>query len=75
MELPGPGRGLCPASPACASPGTDGPLSCSVWQLLFGAVKLNINRGNGSHYTSQQGYDSWREIGPGCHPTALVTEH
>lgn len=40
---------------------------------MFGAAKLNINHGNGSDYTSQQGCDSWRETeGPRRHPTTLV---
>lgn len=42
---------------------------------MFGAVKLNINHGNGSDYTPQQACDSWRDTGPGHHPSVLTTVH
>lgn len=53
------------APPAQASSRTDGAQHCSAQQLVFGAVKLNINHGYGSGCTRPQGGDSWREAGLG----------
>ena len=45
---------------------------CSAQQLVFGAVKLNINHGYGSDCTCPQDADSWGETGLGTTQLNLV---